>query len=48
MDIGIKGGDDLFTGNVMCDGHYFELTCSLVYRRWDGGVARTFGGRYSE
>lgn len=44
MEIGIKGGDDLFTRNVVCNGHYFELTSSLVYRGWDGRVARTFSG----
>jgi hypothetical protein len=48
MEIGIKGRDDLFTGHVVCNGHYFELTCSLVYGRWDGRVARTFSGMWSE
>src|SRR5258707_391847 len=48
MDIGIKGGGDLLTGNVVCNGHDFELPCSLVYRRWDGGIARTFGGIWLE
>jgi hypothetical protein len=48
MEIGIKGMDDLFTGNVVCNGHYFELACPVVYRRWDGRVARTFGGMCSE
>jgi hypothetical protein len=48
MEIGTKGRDDLFTGNVVCNGHYFEFTCSLVYRRWDGRVARTFSGMCSE
>lgn len=48
MEIGIKGGDDLFTGNVVCNGHYFELACSVVYRRWDGRVTRTFSGICSE
>ena len=44
MEGGTKGRDDLFTGNVVCNGHYFEFTCSLVYRRWDGRVARTVRG----
>lgn len=48
MDIGIKSGVDIFTGNVVCDGHYLELMCSLVYRRRDGGVARTLNGTCSE
>ena len=30
MDIGVKGGYDLFAGNVVCDGHYFEPAFFLV------------------
>lgn len=48
MEIGIEGRDDLFAGNVVCNRHYFELACSVVYGRWDGRVTRTFSGTCSE